>query len=134
MGKVIDGRPAARSKRKSAPSGERPLFDLDPNYPVKPWVETKTATTFATVTARQEDGKFISIIAEYPEIRAIGETQAEAESQAKAAFVAKLRSPERVSSDEGLAVRPEIIDLANKRFRRGKFMTADEARKRYGIR
>ena len=126
--------PAKRAKRNPVAAGEpSPFPHLDPAYPVKPWVEPQTATTFATVTVRQDDGRFVSVIAEHPEMRAVAKTQAQAEELAKAAFITHLRqSRANPDSDEGLEVRPEIIELCKRRLRSGKRLTIEQAREKYG--
>lgn len=116
-----------------APDQPAPYPRLDPSYPVKPWVEPKTATTFAPVTVRQENGSFVAVIAEATTIRAVRKTQGEAEAAVKKSYIELLTT--RVNSDEdaGLEVRPEIMNMLKRRLRSRK-LTIEQARAKYGRR
>ena len=65
--------PAAAGARE-----EKPFPFLDPDYPIKPWVNPSTLQRFQTVSIRYKDGWIASIVGE-PDVQAKAKTQAEAE-------------------------------------------------------
>jgi hypothetical protein len=72
--------PAAAGARE-----EKPFPFLDPDYPIKPWVNPLTLQRFQTVSIRYKNG-WIAAIVEAPDVQATAETQAEAERAVMQAF------------------------------------------------
>lgn len=60
----------------------RPLPFLQPNYPVKPWVDARSGLSYHTVSVELDGGAFLCIIAEFPKVRVTAATQSEAEREA----------------------------------------------------
>ena len=80
-------KPAApRTRRKSLDvtlaQEARSLPLLQPNYPVKPWVDARSGLFYHTVSVELDGGAFLCIIAEFPKIRVTAPTQADAERAA----------------------------------------------------
>lgn len=91
---------AKRTKNPAAAGAreEAPFPFLDPDYPIKPWVNPMTRQRFQTVSIRYKNG-WIATIAEAPEIQASAKTQAEAEQAVMKKFNRRA-NPQEMTEDE----------------------------------
>ena len=106
--------PATTTKRKKNPAiaarEEKPFPFLQPEYPVKPWVNSRTGVVFTTVSFRQDNGTFAAFIAEDESVWTEAMSRLEAEEKAKAAYASRIRSSEKQEEAE---VRKLIDDRKN---------------------
>lgn len=70
-----------------------PLPFLQPSYPVKPWVDAVSGLSYHTVSVELDSGKFLCIIAEFPQVRVTAATQFDAERAALKLYQRRKRNP-----------------------------------------
>lgn len=105
----------AQPKRKkknpvATGSAEKPFPFMDPDYPVKPWLDRASGRRFQTVTVPLEDGRFLATIAEDQEFRFVGDSRQDAE---KGVLDAYLR-PKRIAQNRRVYADQAEEDYYNK--------------------
>lgn len=104
-----------RKNPAPAAAGEKAPFPfLDPDYPVKPWVNPISGQRFQTVAVRLDDGRFLATVAEAPEIRATARTQAEAEQAVLTKFRTRKNPTPAALAEEQAEMRRIVEERKNK--------------------
>lgn len=103
-----------RNPETSEAAGKVPFPFLDPDYPVKPWVNPVSGQRFQTVAVKLDDGQFLATVAEAPEIRATAKTQAEAEKAVLTKYRTRRNPVAKASADEEAEMRRIVEDRKNK--------------------
>jgi hypothetical protein len=101
------------------------------DYPVKPWLDPVTKVSFQTVTVRQDDGRYVSIIVSSPRTRYSAKTRKQAEEGVIRRHLSSLRS--RIAlDDEGEEQDEEDMRVIREAEREGKYLSWKEIRQKYG--
>ena len=104
---------------------------LDPEYPVKPWIAGRTGKRFQTVSVRQNDGSYLALIVEAPEIRCTAKTRKLAEHGAMRLYAAE-RHPR--FDDEGRDADQDDDRFIREADKKGKFISLEAFQRRVGRR
>ena len=92
--------PAAAGAREEAP-----FPFLDPDYPIKPWVNPVTGMQFRTIAVLLDDGTYLASVAEYPTVRATAKTRAAAEKAVLRQMQTRRANPEELEGSEAEEVK-----------------------------
>lgn len=84
----------SRKKNPVMEGGAVPFPQIAPDYPFKPWIDRETGETFSTVTVQQDDGTFLCLVADRPEIRFTAKDRAKAEQGLLKLYRERRRNPE----------------------------------------
>ena len=63
-----------KRQRKPGPAIASPVYVAVPDFPIHQWRLRRSGRSVQTVTVRQEDGRYLAVIAENPEIRFAADT------------------------------------------------------------
>ena len=112
----------ATAKRKDDSS----LLFLNEEYPLKPWI-SRTGKHFQTVSVRQDDGTYLALVVEDPEIRCSAATRLLAEDGVKRRYLTKL-DPEY--DDENDESEEDDYRVGKEREKLSEFVSLEEFRRR----
>lgn len=99
---------ARRRKTAVASAGDA---QLQPTYPVKPWVDAGSGLSYHTVSVQLDGGNYLWIIAEFPQIRVTAALQADAERKAIEIYQHRPANPQaRYTEDEALSIQCDRAD------------------------
>lgn len=90
----------SRKKNPVLEGGAVPFPHIAADYPFKPWIDRETGETFSTVTVQQDDGSFVCLVADQPEIRFTAKDRAKAEQGLLKLFRERRRNPEDAEEAE----------------------------------
>lgn len=115
-----------RKKNPATEAGAVPFPQMAPDYPFKPWIDRETGETFSTLTVQQDDGSFLCVLADRPDIRFTAKDRAKAEQGLLKLYRERRRNPEEedVEDEDDLRV--------GKLRERGSFISLAEFRRRHG--
>ena len=123
------------TKRKKNPVARarevKPFPFMQADFPVKPWVNTKTSIEFMTVSFRQDDGTYAAFIAEDETVWAVGKTRCEAEEAVKALYAGSARKKGQLTNPASVADDKEDDLRALEESLKGKFVDWQDVRHKY---
>lgn len=90
----------SRKKNPVLEGGAVPFPHIAADYPFKPWIDRETGETFSTVTVQQDDGTFVCLVADQPEIRFTAKDRTKAEQGLLKLFRERRRNPEDAEEAE----------------------------------
>lgn len=90
----------SRKKNPALEGGAVPFPQIATDYPFKPWIDRETGETFSTVTVQQDDGTFLCVVADRPEIRFTAKDRAKAEQGLLKLYRERRRNPDETEDEE----------------------------------
>lgn len=103
---------------------------VEPDFPVKPRVDSATGLRFTILCLQQEDGRYVAEILQHPEIRHVGRTRHQAELVVSKMFL-ECRQASRDAHHNAMEDRL-WLELARAN-RETSGISIDEYRKRRGL-